>query len=218
MTDKGRFILPSDQKITRWWWLRHAPVIEPHRRLYGDDDIPADTSDGDSFAALATRLPRNAIWVTSHLGRAIDTAKAVAAAGYAMPAPLVERGIAEQSYGAWQGRAHAEVAHEIARHGRHKYWFAPAAAKAPEGESFHDVMARVGATVARLTAAHAGRDIVAVSHGGAIRAALACAFGIDPDRALAISVENLSTTRLDHVAGEGLGGDWRLVFVNLRAK
>ena len=45
---------------------------------------------------------------------------------------------------------------------------------------------------------------------------LAWSLGIDPDTALGISIENLSTTRVDHVAGTGLGGDWRLVYLNVR--
>ena len=72
------------------------------------------------------------------------------------------------------------------------------------------------AVIARLTEAHAGRDIVAVAHGGSIRAALALALDLDPDLALGFATENLSTTRIDHVDGPGLGGTWRVGFVNAR--
>ncbi len=68
----------------------------------------------------------------------------------------------------------------------------------------------------RVSGTHQGRDIVAISHGGAIRAALAYTLEVDPDKALCISVENLSTTRMDHISGPGIGGDWRVVFVNVR--
>ena len=57
---------------------------------------------------------------------------------------------------------------------------------------------------------------MAVAHGGVIRAALAYTLEIDPDKALCLSVENLSTTRMDHIGGPGSGGDWRVVFVNVR--
>ena len=48
-----------------------------------------------------------------------------------------------------------------------------------------------------------------VSHGGAIRAAVAHALRLDADQALHLSVQNLSLTRLEHLA-EG----WRVVCVN----
>jgi broad specificity phosphatase PhoE len=76
--------------------------------------------------------------------------------------------------------------------------------------------------VRRLSAEHAGRDIVAVAHGGTIRAALALALGLEPERALALSVDNCSLTRLERIAGPVSSrppredGDeaWRVVRVN----
>ena len=51
--------------------------------------------------------------------------------------------------------------------------------------------------------------MVVVSHGGAIRAAVAHALRISADNALHLSVQNLSLTRLErHPAG------WRVVCVN----
>ena len=48
-----------------------------------------------------------------------------------------------------------------------------------------------------------------VSHGGAIRAAVAYCLRIGPDNALHLSVQNLSLTRLER-SPEG----WRVVCVN----
>ncbi len=73
-------------------------------------------------------------------------------------------------------------------------------------------------TVDRLSALHAGRDIVAVAHGGVIRAAVAIALALDAARAMAVRVDNLSLTRLDLVAGgilRGKGGAWRVAGVNM---
>ena len=83
----------------------------------------------------------------------------------------------------------------------HRFWLAPAHEAPPGGESFTAVVERVSGTVRRLSATHAGRDIVAVTHGGTIRAALAIALNIDPEQALAFSVDNCALTRLDHIAG-----------------
>ncbi|MBV9247709.1 MAG: histidine phosphatase family protein, partial [Acetobacteraceae bacterium] len=60
-----------------------------------------------------------------------------------------------------------------------------------------------------LSEAHPGEDVVAISHGGSIRAAVAHALRIGPDNALHLSVQNLSLTRLErHPEG------WRVVCVN----
>ena len=70
-----------------------------------------------------------------------------------------------------------------------------------------DVIARVGPAIEAI-ASHGG-DSVIVSHGGAIRAAIAHALRIGPDQALHFSVGNLSLTRLDREAA-----GWRVVCVN----
>ena len=51
--------------------------------------------------------------------------------------------------------------------------------------------------------------MVIVSHGGAIRAAVAHCLRIGPDNALHLSVQNLSLTRLER-SPEG----WRVICVN----
>ncbi len=197
---------------TRWWWVRHAPVVGHGGAISGNTEVACDTSDGESFGALARRLPAEALWVTSHLGRARETAAAIAAArDDATVAPLVERDFGEQDFGHWQGRTHAELEDDGVYH---KFWAAPAHHAPPGGESFAEVIARVAPAIERFTQAHAGRDIVAVAHGGSIRAALALALSLDAEAALAFRIENLSLTRIDHVAGRGPGGDWRVAQVN----
>src|SRR4051812_12517944 len=67
--------------------------------------------------------------------------------------------------------------------------------------------------VDRHTDAFRGRDIVAVAHGGSIRAALAIALSLDPQAVLAFAVENCSLTRLDYFEGQS-GSGWRIGTVN----
>lgn len=203
----------------RWWWIRHAPVVNHGGQLYGCRDVPCDVSDTRAFTQLATVLPEDAVWVTSHLTRARDTARTIieAAGGGLAPAPLIERDLAEQDFGRWAGKTWDEIAAEDCEtHDR--FWTDPVGHPPPGGESFAAVIERVRATVDRLSAAHAGRDIVAVAHGGVIRAAVAIALALDAARAMAVRVDNLSLTRLDRVAGgtlRGLGGAWRVVGVNV---
>ncbi len=206
---------------TRWWWVRHAPVIGYDGIIYGCSEVPCDVSDTAAFRSLAARLPADAVWLTSHLSRTLETAAALAAvldgAGGAASDPRVEPDLAEQDFGVWHGRSYADLRRE-GEAGNHKFWLAPARFTPPGGESFTEVIERVRGVIDRLTAEHPGRDIVAVAHGGSIRAALAVALGLEPDSALAFQFENLSLTRIDHVTGPGPGGNWRIVGVNQPAQ
>ncbi len=74
---------------------------------------------------------------------------------------------------------------------------------------------RVQPAILRLSERHAGRDIVSLSHGGVIRAALALALGLAPENALAFAVDNLSLTRIEHFPEPGGAHGWRVVTANL---
>ncbi|RMD63781.1 MAG: histidine phosphatase family protein [Alphaproteobacteria bacterium] len=213
----------STVKVTRWWWIRHAPVVGHGGRIYGQDDHDCDCSHSALFAALARHLPAPAVWITSHLRRTHQTAEAILAhlPPHAVATRLVEPDLAEQHFGTWQGR-HAEELCTQRDGAWHRFWLAPAEHAPPGGESFVDLMARVSTAVERLTAAHTGTDIVAVTHGGTIRAAIAHALGLDPERALAFAIDNCALTCLDHIHGPAGShaphdhGVWRVRHVNLR--
>ncbi len=205
---------------TRWWWIRHAPV-DAGGLIYGQRDLPADCSDRPAFQGLAAALPGRAVWVVTPLQRTRQTAAAIGRHLPEPPEPLIEPHLAEQNFGQWQGLSHAELAQR--RDGAwHRFWLAPAAETPPGGESFVQVIERVSGSIKGLSAAHAGRDIVAVAHGGTIRAALALALDLKPEKALALAIEHCSLTRLDHIDGpvssdpaqHTPGGVWRVVRVN----
>ena len=205
--------------ITRWHFVRHAPVVnsDGEAAFYQSNDEPADVSNTRAFDALARRLPGDAVWLRSHLQRTKQTADAIGAAGLAFPEPIVDPDLAEQDFGQWHGRTRADLVREIDDLESHKFWIIPADYQPPGGESFVTVMARVRRAIERHTEEHAGKTIVCVCHGGVINAAIGLALGLEPNQSLMFSVENLSTTRLDRLHGPGLGGDWRLVFHNMRA-
>ena len=202
--------------VTRWWWVRHAPVPD-EGCVYGQRDLPADCSDLPSFEYVAARLPKGAVWITTHLCRTRQTAEAPIACGHAAPSLLVESDLVEQHFGVWQGQKREEL---FRRHSAWpNFWLAPADHCPPGGESFADLTRRVGPAILRLTEVHAGKDIVAVTHGGTIRAALGLALGLAPNAMLSFSVDNVSLTRIDHIrAPEGPGPReaWRVVTVNQR--
>ncbi|MHA1598009.1 MAG: histidine phosphatase family protein [Alphaproteobacteria bacterium] len=205
--------------VTRWWWVRHAPVVDHGDKIYGQRDVPCDTSDATAFAGLAAMLPDDAVWIVSHLSRTSETARAIRDAGLAWPEPIVEPDLAEQNFGDWQQKTWDEL-HRAGGSEYRAFWDDPGHCAAPGGESFIDLRARVATAVARHTEQYGGRDIIAVSHGGVIRAALSVAQETEPLKALAVQVDNLTLTRLDHIADgmfKGQGGTWRVAGVNLPA-
>lgn len=209
----------SDE-TTRWWLVRHAPVVGVEGKIYGADDVECDTTDVASFNALAKRLPTGALWLTSHLSRAKLTAAAIKAAGLDYPEPEVIDDLGEQSFGHWQGRTWDEMkAADPTVYDA--FWSDPVRNRPPGGESFADQVARVGRVIDTYTAKHPGRDIVAVSHGGTVRAALSHALGLQPEAGMAITIHTLSLTRIEHVPGgllRGKGNPWRIVHVNRPAR
>jgi broad specificity phosphatase PhoE len=186
---------------------------------YGQNDLPCDVSNEAAFAGLARKLPKDAVWVTSNLQRTHLTAGGIVKAGLPGPDPIpgpdviVDPDLAEQHFGDWQGMKYTDIA-ALQADAYHRFWLAPAHKAPPGGEAFVDLMSRVSRAVRRLNDEHAGRDIIAVTHGGTIRAALAEALELDPERALAFTVDNLSLTRIDRFDGPELGHGWRVVTAN----
>jgi alpha-ribazole phosphatase len=197
------------QSITRWWWLRHAPVPDPENRIVGRLDPPCDLSDIDRLSALARQLPRQSVVVESGLLRCTQTLGAIESAGLTVAPSIIEPALQEQDFGHWQGRRWADLDSKkdplVA-----DFWRDPATSTPPGGESFLAVMARVRVVVREMTQAFEGRDVIAIAHAGTIRAALALALDLSPHAALSFVIDPLSLTRLDSI-GEG----WRVGGVNM---
>ena len=192
---------------TRLWLIRHALVAENERAmLYGVMDVSlcpdALVAETPTYRALAARLPRPATWCCTPLSRTRRTAEAIFAAGYPAQPLHVLPGLIEQHLGDYQGLVHAALP-PLLQAPAHPFWPLAGTERPPGGESVADMLARVAAALDDLVAAHAGQDVVVVSHGGAIRAAVAHALRLDADQALHLSVHNLSLTRLDHLPKAG---------------
>jgi alpha-ribazole phosphatase len=199
--------------LHRFWLIRHALVhADSLTRLYGTDDVPVCdvtmAADAPRYAALAARLPRPARLVCTPLVRTQATAAALIRAGYPQQTPLLDAAFVEQNFGALQG---TPITHFDARPvgERHPFWPIHAEETPAGGECFDDMVRRVGAGLERLLASAEGRDTVIVSHGGAIRAAVAHALDLSAHQALCLSVENISLTRLEHNKG-----CWRVISIN----
>jgi broad specificity phosphatase PhoE len=196
----------------RFWLIRHA-LVHPDALnfLYGTNDVAVCdvtmAAEAHRYAALAARLPRPAKFVATPLSRTQLTARAIFAAGYPPQELQIEQDLVEQNFGHWQGTPIGVFA-DRAADARHPFWPIAAAEIPPGGESFSDMIDRVGAVMDRLCDGD-DVDTIIISHGGAIRAAIAHALELTPHQALCLAVENISLTRLEHN-----GADWRLVSLN----
>lgn len=207
----------NDTMVTRWWWIRHAPVTDQMGKLYGALDVDCDCGERPAFERLAKALPTSALWVTSHLKRTHQTAAAIQDAGHDGPTPVFLEALGEQSFGHWQGHRWNEIAEKFAEESR-AFWQDPTRTAPMGGESFSDLITRCGKAIDALNQQQQGRDIIAVTHGGTIRAAIAHALRLNPEDAMAIVIDNLSLTRIDHLsipALSGKGSSWSVLGINL---
>lgn len=152
--------------------LRHGPTVwNAEKRLQGRTDIPLSGEARDTLAALAAPgWTAGWHWVASPLTRAIETARAL---GHE---PELVAALTEMDWGGYEGETVAGL--------RARYGPAFTAAedlglhfRPPGGESPADVQARLRPWLTGIAAG--GRDIVAVTHKGVIRAMLCLATGWD---------------------------------------
>ncbi len=217
-TKFGSFSPTGEQPlVTRWWWIRHAPVINGEGRLYGQEDLDCDVSDFPRFQALAEHLPGNAVWIVTNLSRTHKTAQGIRDAGLDGSEFIVEQDFAEQYFGDWQGLTWSEMESRD-KTAYEAFWQNPSGNAPPKGESFADLIGRAAPTIDKMTQQYAGQDIVCVAHGGSIRAAVSHALDLHHERGLSITIDTLSLTRIDHVEGgvlNGRGKAWRVGGVNM---
>ena len=147
--------------------LRHGAPETPGLLLGRTDAAP--TPDGIvACASQVEDLAFDAI-LSSDLARAERTAEAIGSArGLTVTRDPRWR---ELDFGVWDGLAPAAIAEaEIGR-----FWSDPDSHPPPGGERWSALLARVTAALDDLPA----RDTLVVTHGGAMRAALAGLFGFD---------------------------------------
>lgn len=184
--------------------VRHGPTHA--KSMVGWTDLPADLSDTEALARLSDHLPLNAPLISSDLSRAVATADALAhPSRHRLPHDPALR---ELHFGAWEMRGFAEVEAEDPERIR-AFWERPGDVRPPGGESWNEVLARVGAALDRL-APH-GPELIVVCHFGAILAAMQLCLRLTAEQAFSHRIDNLSVTELR------LGRDgWDEIRVNHR--
>lgn len=176
--------------MTRFFWVRHGPTHL--KTMVGWTDAPADLSDTAGLARLSAQLPQGAVVVSSDLSRAVATADAVQGPRARLPHVPALR---EINFGAWENRAFLDVAKETPELAR-AFLETPGPWRAPGGESWDDLDARVSAAVDDLVQQHQGGAVVIVAHFAVILTALRRARGVTPYEVMAQKIDNLSLTEL----------------------
>ena len=151
--------------------IRHAPTKWTEEgRIQGRTEVPL--SPAGRAAAARWRLPpeiSGADWVSSPLGRARETVRALGITRFTIEPRLIE-----MDWGRWEGRQlaslRAELGSAMAENEALGLDFGP-----DGGDSPRDLQARLRPWLAELAARD--RTTVAVTHKGVIRAVLALATG-----------------------------------------
>ena len=183
--------------MTRFWFVRHGPT---HAKvMVGWTDIAADLSDTATLTRLRAALP-DAPVVSSDLVRAIATADALEPRHRLPHDPRLR----EINFGDWEMRSFAEVEAETPALIR-AYWEQPGETAPPNGESWHNIRARMNTAIDDY-ALQGHADLIVVAHFGAILTQVQRAFGISAYQAFGQRIDNLSVTQLTHDAGAWSAG------------
>lgn len=198
---------------TRFWFVRHAIVNEKDRSyLYGTKDVPICPvqlkKQQHYYQLLANKLPKTPLWFTTSLSRTQETARQIQKAGYGTADLHIEDAFLEQNLGTWQGLSYEEI-EKHRKFSAHPFWPLTADETPPQGENMNHVYQRVGTKLNEFSKTYANQDMIIVSHGGTIRAALAYALQIPINSALSFAIYNLSITIIEKTRK-----DWHIITIN----
>lgn len=182
--------------------IRHGETAwNAERRLQGHLDIPLNEEGMRQAALLADALAAQRgtaidYIVSSDLQRARQTAQAVAAA-HGLPL-AVDPALRERGYGGFEGLLYSEI--EARFPDEFAAWQArDVEARLPEGknrgESFHEFYDRATGAILALAAAHQGRTLAIVAHGGVLECAYRLALGLPLETPRDFKVFNASINR-----------------------
>jgi broad specificity phosphatase PhoE len=182
--------------------IRHGrTALNAQQRYRGFDDPPLDAVGGEEVMARAIDLaaePIRAVFA-SPLRRALETAEAIAAPHGLHVEP--DPGLADIDYGPWTGLTQEEAA-ERSPVEHHAFRSTPMSAGTP-AESVADVLRRVLASLSRISTAHDGQLVAAVSHDVPIRAVRCSLQGLPEGAFWDMDVPTASVTWID-VNNEGM--------------
>ncbi|MFF1557101.1 bifunctional RNase H/acid phosphatase [Streptomyces sp. NPDC058279] len=183
--------------------LRHGETaLTPQKRFSGsggsDPELsPVGRRQAAAVAgALAARGTVEAV-VSSPLRRCRETAQAVADR-LGLPV-VVEEGLRETDFGAWEGLTFAEV-RERFPDDLQAWLDSPKAAPSGGGESFAAVTRRVSAARDRLLGAYAGRTVLLVTHVTPVKTLVRLALGAPPESLFKMELSAASLSAVAYYA------------------
>ena len=153
-----------------WSLVRHGETAwNAERRVQGRTDVPLHDVGREQAALTGRRLAdtRFAAVYSSDLVRARETAEIIVAASNTGPYEIVfDERLREVSFGTVEGKTWTEMDDDVkaVQHVR-DLDFAP-----PGGESYRELLDRLGGFADMLRERHASDDVLVVGHGAAFRA------------------------------------------------
>jgi broad specificity phosphatase PhoE len=153
-----------------------------------------NTAQADELARSLAGVELACVY-TSPLARAVATARAVAAPQRL--SPVVREDLRELELGAADGLSFEEYPQEL----QSALVATPATVRFPGGESYEELRLRVAAALAEIVALHPEETVAAVSHAGAIRAALATVLDMPGDASFRIDQSFAGVNVVDWIDG-----------------
>jgi probable phosphoglycerate mutase len=189
--------------------VRHGQTEENAKQVFqGQRGRGLDAVGRAQAARLAERLAKAKVdaLVASDLERAEETARIV---GRAIGLePVLDPGLREVDVGAWTGLSYEETALRFPE--EWAAWTAGLDVPRGGGETYAALAARIDARLRALAEAHAGRTVVVVSHGAALRSFVATLLGLAAQGPR--SLAGLRNTSITTIVADG--GMLRLVAWN----
>ena len=155
-------------------FVRHGQTEFNAERRFQHPETPLSADGRAQAAAVAETLAKlNAEMIlASDYARAFETAGIIAER---LKLPVtVEPALRERNFGVLRGQLYADLGEEYVRSVYDGY-----TTGVNEGESWYDVHTRIAALLARLRSSPPAREMILVTHGGALNVALHCLRGAD---------------------------------------
>ena len=186
----------------RLFLVRHAEAEESARgRCYGSLDVGLSAKGRSQCVELGRAFASKPIAavVASPRIRAVETAAAIAEP-HGLDVCVVPD-LRELDFGELEGRTYDEIAASLPE--LYAAWMTkPTEVRFPGGESYADLHVRSLAAVSRLRTADDGQTVVAVTHGGVVRAVLSHVLGMPAERIFRLAVDPASTTTIEWLGDE----------------
>jgi broad specificity phosphatase PhoE len=164
---------------TRVYLVRHgATALTAEDRFSGASGVDLSDEGREQVQRLAARLSAEKLAAVycSPLSRTLETAEILAAPHRLVPSR--RDGLKEISHGRWEGLRRQEVEERFGD--EYSMWEADPFTFAPkDGESGLSVLARALPVIREVVVAHAGEQVLVVSHKATLRLILSSLLGFD---------------------------------------